>query len=345
MKIETKVTTLNVKPQVTDLLSNLQTTADKGIKINLAVDTQELIGLLPVVINRAYRRRIAKMLKHFKKPIRSQNIFTVFHVTKTFQYTSFDETITVTPGYYIADGNTRLESMRLNKIPTPEKVICFVYEISSATDFENEYYAIDNQASSENSTDLITGAMSALDVQVDSLKAKSGQFASAIKYAYPGDTKDSMRDKIGYFKQPIQLLDRLGMFKPNESAVCNQHLLGALFVAAKLYDKPSDSKSKFEHIVKSLATLEDENLKVEKGKFNGVTAIIKQICNPVRYGYVNPEYMGSTKVLSAEPCYDFYLHCIEMAMTGKLKNKDRGFKPKHWANTYNDTLDYLQRSM
>jgi len=338
--IDTSIKT--VKSMTTTLLSNLIETGTNGMYVNPNVITSELIALSHVPINREFKRRINKMAKHFKKGLKGQNIFVVFRVTENLEFNYHGETISVEPGLYIADGNTRFESMRTGKIDTPDSVTAFVFDILNEEEFMDEYFAIDNQAATENSTDKIRGAIQFFGMNMNSTKGKGGSFASALNFSYPGDPKDSVLEKVAFFKSELELLDECGIFNPTEKDIGKQHIFGACLMAAKLYGQPPASSLKLKGVLQQLSRLDFDSLITQKDKWNGVTAMIYQTCEPHRKKWVPEEYMGSTKFASVEPCYDFYLYCLEMAMTDKLLDKTKGFKPSNWKGYYEETLDQIK---
>jgi len=339
---QSKLTTmLQSEGQGPTVLNNLVDTAIPNVRINPKASTFMLLSLPHIPINRDFLSRVKKMAPLFDKGLMGQQVFTVFNVTQTVTIQYFGETITIEPGEYIADGNTRLESLRQGKIRLPSKVIALVFDVNDSEILQAEYFAIDNVASSEISSDLIRGAMAGFNFQVDSTVAKGGNFASALRNSYPRDKKDPAISKIAFFKNEIELLDECNIFNPTEGALKHQHFFGACMMAAKLYGEPASSRDKFKRVLTDLGKLDSMDLILSGKKWNGVTALIYQCANPAKKEWIPIEAQGKTNFASVEPSYDFYLYCIEMAMTDKMLDKHRGFKKANWEGRYREVLDLI----
>lgn len=326
----TNVTNFPTNNNPNSLLGLLIPTAIKGVWINPNCLTSELLKQEHVQINRDFRRRLKKMLAPFKKALKGQHIFVVFRVTETLEFTLANETIVVDPGLYIADGNTRLESMRVGNIDTPESVIAFVFDIDNEDEYLEEYYAIDNSAATELSADKIRGAISFLNLDVKSRAAQNGQFGWALKNAFPHDSKEGVLEKVSYFKNEIEFLDECGIFDPVEKQLKNTNLVMACLMMAKQCSQPPAAKAALKQVFESLARLDFDDLMTNKDKWNGVTALIYQVCRPEKRQWYDPRHAGSTKFDSIIPVVSFYIYCIQNAMQGKLLDKEKGYKPTNW---------------
>ena len=313
------------------LLGGLLPTAKKGVSINPNCLTSELLKLPHVEINREFKRRLKKMLKPFSKALMGQQIFVVFNVTKRLEFElPGEQTIIVEPGYSTADGNTRLESMRQGNIPTPESVIVLVFDIESEEQYQSEYYAIDNSAATEVSTDKIRGAIAFLNLNVKSRIATNGQFSWALRNAFPHDEKVGILEKIAYFKNEIEFLDECGIFDPVEKELKTQNFYSACLIMAKQYSVPPSSRASLRKVFESLARLDFDDLKMQNEKWNGVTALIYQMCRPEKRQWFDPIHKSSTKFDATIPVISFFLYCMQNQMQDKLLNKETGFKHSNW---------------
>jgi len=316
-------------------------TAIPGVRINPNASTFVLQSIPHIQINRDFVRRVKKMTPNFNKDLLGQKVFTVFNVTTQLTIDFYGESIVVEPGEYVADGNTRLECSRQGKIKLPFNVIVQIIDIDNSDAYLNEYFAIDNVDSSEISGDLIRGAVSGLDLQLDSTVGKGGNFASALKNAYPGDKKDTTLQKICFFRNEIELLDSCNIFNPTDNALKHQHFFGACLMAAKLYGQPETSRNKFKSVLTDLGKLDSMSMRLDGKKWNGVTALIFQCANPAKKQWIPVEAQSKTNYASVQPSYDFYLYCIEMAMTNKMLDKHKGFKRSNWEGRYTEVLDLI----
>lgn len=323
----TNVTNINVP---NSLIGQLLPTAVPGVYINPNCLTSELLKLKHIGINRDFRRRLKKMLIPFTKALKGQQIFVIFRVTETLEFELGGETIVVRPGLYVADGNTRLESMRKNTIPTPDSVISFVFDINEKDEYLEEYYAIDNSAATEVSADKIRGAISFLNLDVKSRIAVNGSFGWALKNSFPHDSKEGVLEKVAYFKNEIEFLDQCGIFDTVEKTLKTQNFYMACLMMAKQYSKPPASRAALQSVLESLARLDFDELMINKDKWNGVTALIYQVCRPEKRQWYDPKHVGSTKFDATIPVVSFFIYCIQNQMQGKLLNKETGYKPTHW---------------
>lgn len=326
----TKVTPINTRNIPNSLLGNLLPTAVPGVNINPNCLTTELLKLPHIGINRDFRRRLNKMLKPFTKALKGQQIFVVFRIAQTIEFDLANEAIVVEPGLYIADGNTRLESMRVGNISTPDSVIAFVFDIDDEEEYLDEYYAIDNSAATEVSADKIRGAISFLNLNVKSRIAQNGQFGWALKNAFPHDSKEGVLEKVAYFKNEIEFLDECGIFDPVEKTLKTQHFYMACLMMAKQCSQPPAAKAALKQVFQSLARLDFDDLMTNKDKWNGVTALIYQVCRPEKRQWYDPKHGNSTKYDATIPVVSFFIYCIQNQMQDKLLDKEKGYKPTNW---------------
>lgn len=326
----TKVTQNQTTNVPNSLLGNLLPTAVNGVHINPNCLTSELLKLPHIAINRDFRRRLNKMLRPFTKALKGQQIFVTFRIQETLEFDLAGETIVVEPGIYIADGNTRLESMRVGNIPTPNAVIAFVFDIQGEEEYLDEYYAIDNSAATEVSADKIRGAISFLNLNVKSRVAVNGSFSWALKNAFPHDPSTGVLEKVAYFKNEIEFLDQCGIFDPVEKGLKTQNFYMACLMMAKQYSRPPSSQAALKNVFQSLARLDFDDLMTHKDKWNGVTALIYQVCRPEKRNWYDPKHAGSTKFDATVPVVSFFIYCMQNQMQDRLLDKGKGFKPTNW---------------
>jgi len=314
-------------------------TSVPGVSINPNTSVEELKQIPHIPINRDFASRVKKMRKHFTKGTKGIHEYTLFNVTRDLKVPVGSENIDVNAGLYVSDGNTRLESQRTNEIASPNHgVISIIMEIDSEQQMLDEYYGIDSSAATELSSDIIRGALSFLDVKLNSTKGKKGGFASALKSAYPGDPKDSVLTKVQYFKRELELLDRCGIFNTTESTLQHQHFYCACLMAAKLYSNNINVLTK---TLESLSRLTAEDLKTSDQKWNGITAMIYTMCIPDRKKWIPVEYVNTTKMASWDPAMSFYLYCFENQIEGKLLDHRKGFRGTNWEGKFNQTKTLL----
>jgi len=337
------------------IVQNAISSGVPNVSYNHSVDMKHISNIPPVEINRNFKIRVKKMNKHFVKDVTSIHDYTLFNVQNDLDVEVGNEIIEVKPGLKLADGNTRAESYREGKAsnfinggynpqhPVNTKIV----DIYTQKQYLEEYYSIDSSSATETSPDILRGAIGFLEINMISAKAQAGTWGSALQQAYPGDPKDSPLWKVQYFHKELELLDQCGVFTPASNGLrkSNQHLICASLIASKLYSTPTSNKVKLIKTLQSLSRLDFTDLKVKGDKWNGVTALIYQVCtsgSSQDKGWIPAEYVGSTKGKSWKPAMGFYLHCIEKEMTDKLTNHTSGFRHSVWENTFVEMKELLE---
>jgi hypothetical protein len=331
---------------MTNILGGAFETAVPNVSINPQVDINDIIALPEVPCQREHERRVSKMGKHFQKDTSSKHTFTVFNITKNFKAEISDQTVTVKKGCYLADGNTRVSSLKQKKgYDTKHPVITHIVDVSSEKQMFDEYYSIDSSSATETSPDKIRGAIKMLKLKLTSQRALSGAYASALNYAYPDSNENKARVKVAYFKDELELLDKCGIFEPTTTELIQQHFFCMCLIVSKLYSEPGEVKIKLEETLKSLARLDVDVLKTESQKWSGVTALIHQAVRPnEKFNAYDPEFHKASKYASFDPVLSFMLYCFEMQMNDKTIDKVRGFKPSSWKNKFENTKDLIEKN-
>ena len=337
------------------IVQNAIGTGVPNVSINPNTNINDILTLPEIPCQREHKRRVKKMNQHFTKDVKSIHLFTLFDVVNDLEVElKGGETVQVDEGLYVGDGNTRCESMRqilngqntIGYNPT-HNVISKIVEIETAKQMLEEYYSHDSVDASEITPDKIRGASKMLGLRMSSKVGMNGAYASALKNAYPGDVKDSVADKMSYFKKEIQILEDTGIFYPTTSDLRQQHFYGACLIAAKRYSEPAENKSKIEDIFRRISQQNVKTLKKHDEKWNGMTALIHQLENGDSSGSTNKkwydiEYHKTTKYASIAPVISFILYCLELEMTDRKLDNTSGFKTSNWFGGKKNTNLYLE---
>ena len=295
-----------------------------------------------IEINRDFERRVKKMQPHFVKGLPSLEIFVIINVLSGFNITLNGETIFVSKGKKLADGNTRRESMEQHPEQIPGHNVIFIqFDVDNEEDFKNLYYSYDSSASVENSADKITGAFNLLGMDLVSKTAKSGTLGEAIKAAYPGDRKDSILDKVAYFKNEIQILDKTGLLNPADKELKFQMLFAMALIALKLYDHPETQALRCITGLEVLAREASDNLDVTGDRWDGLTAICYEYFYPGQKGWIPKGAHRQTGSKTLEPQLDFLLYCFSKYMAKQKIDKKQGFQPTNWKGEYQSTIEII----
>jgi hypothetical protein len=340
-----------------NIITNAISSGIPDVSYNHSVDMEHIALQGAIEINREYKKRVAKMNKHFAKNVRGIHEFTYFNVKLDLDVPVGSEIVTVPAGLKLADGNTRAESYRLAKANNfsnggyhPEHPVSVrIIDIYTAKQYLEEYYSIDNSAATETSPDILKGALGFLKLNLISSKAQAGTWGSALKAAYPGDPRDVPLWKVQYFHKELELLDQCGIFEPNANALQKgrAHLICASLLLAKLHSASTSNQTRVKLIktLESLSRLDFTDLVTNDKKWNGVTALIYQVGtsgSAQDKNWIPAEYFGSTKGKSWDPVVGFYLHCLEKQMSDKLTNHTSGFRPTLWKNTLVETKELVE---
>ena len=337
------------------LIKNAVETAVPNVSINPKTDFEILKKLKMIPVNRPVDKRVKKMNQHFVKDVKSIHNFTVFWIKNDIVVELNGEEFLIKAGWYVADGNTRiLSNKQLNDDTHPSTtgynpkhdVITKIVSIETPKQFLEEYYSIDNAAATENSGDQYRGGMSLLDIQLNSTRGKAGAFGSAIINAYPGDRKASRIERLAYFRKELILIDKCGVFQPQEDDLATQHFVCAALMTAKLYSEPSSQRDKMVKLLTDISRQEFDNLKTNKDRWNGMTYLVYQSVQPNKHvkNIYDAEYHKSTKFASWSPVVGFMLYCIENHMNDKFISK-KGVKPSTSPikNAFVDTKELLEK--
>ncbi len=320
-----------------NIITNAVETGVPNVSINLKTNIDDLALLPEVPCQRDHERRVARMNKHFVKNVKSIHTFTVFHVIKDLVIVLNGERVFVKKGWYLGDGNTRLLSYKQLNDPNhrakigynpTHPVVTKIVTIKTEQELLDEYYSIDNSAATENSGDLIRGAIKLLGINLTTPKGKSGAFGSALNQSYPGDSKDTVVMKVAYFRKELELLDQCSIFNTTESDLQTQHFYCASLIAAKLYSEPSTDRDKLVGLLKDLSRIDFDGLKTSKDKWNGMTYLVYQAVMPNKHCKIyDDELHKSTKFASWDPVVSFMLFCFDNHMNNKLIHKKNGIRP------------------
>jgi hypothetical protein len=299
-----------------------------------------------IEINRDFERRVKKMQQYFVKGLPSLEIFVIINVLAGFNITLNNESIFVSKGKKLADGNTRRESMEQHPEQIPEHDVIYIqFDVDNEEDFKNIYYSYDSSASVENSADKITGAFNLLGMDLVSKTAKSGTLGEAIKAAYPGDRKDSILDKVAYFKNELQILDKTGLLNPVDKELKFQMLFAMALIVLKLYDHPETQLLRCITGLEILGREASDNLDITGDRWDGLTAICYEYFNPGKKGWIPAGMHRQTGVKTLEPQLNFLLYCFAKYMAKQKVDKTQGFQHSNWKGEYESTMQILSDRM
>ena len=297
-------------------------------------------------INRNERRRLNK-LKFLKKHNRTHDEIALFIVREPIEVKTKDGDIYPTePGVYLGNGNGR----RLwyeeypDYAPKTKTLIATVHEVTNGEEYELLYDCYDSDDSVEKSAEKIQGVLSFMGVNVNSTKAKSGAFGSALSMAY-GDWKASAKDRISTFKSEIELIDKVGMFSPEDKGLSFQAMFAMSLIVAKLYGTPEKSKERMISGLQFLASAKQDDMQYGDQKWDGLTAICYEVFNPGGKGWIPVGDLGATKGSSQAPQLDFFLYCFEKYMMSQKLDKTKGFKESNWKGKWAEIADLLDKSL
>ena len=297
-------------------------------------------------LNREERRRLRKV-GFLKKHNRTHDEIALFVVRKTLSIKTINGDIyTIDPGVYLGNGNTRRlwYTENPNYTPKTETLIATVHEVTSGEEYELLYDCYDSDDSVEKSAEKIQGVLSFMGVNVNSTKAKSGAFGSALSMAY-GDWKASAKDRISTFKSEIELIDKVGMFSPEDKDLSFQAMYAMSLIVAKLYGTPEKSKERMISGLQFLANAKQDDMQYGDQKWDGLTAICFEVFNPGKKNWIPLGDLGATKGSSQAPQLDFFLYCFEKYMMSQKLDKTKGFKPANWEGKWTEIAKVLDASI
>lgn len=302
--------------------------------------------LLPTIpINRDEKRRIPKMRKIFKDWIPTHDEIAIFRVIQDIDVKIDDnETIPVSAGLYLGNGNTRREyySQYPEDAPTTD-LIATIYDISSAKDFTKYYYSYDSQDSAESGAQKIQGAIRLLGMNVSSTIAKNGGFRSALDIAHP-NPKASVIEKVSFYKDEIQLLDRVGIFSTMDSGLKFQAMYAMCLIAAKYWSSPSDQYDRMVAGLQSLVAAKPDEMNNAGDRWDGLHCIQVQYFTELR-NWVEKGFLRKTSFATVRPQLDFLLYCFELYMTKTKINKSKGFNSRPQDGIYDVIMTQINEGL
>jgi len=313
---------LKLKPQadiqdfITDILDQCVATSNPKQSIIPRLDRALFMDyekIQRIQINRNEERRLKK-LSCLQNHLATHDEIALFVVLEGFFLHLENDRIWIAPGVYLANGNTRRLYYKNfpDYLPTTD-LIATVHIVENAQEYKDLYYSYDNMVSGENGPDLVTGAMGATHVNVTSTVAKNGGFKSALDIAY-GDNTATVADKVSFFKDEIELLDRVGIFTMNKKLKC-QTMYAACLMAAKYWNQPVKTFSRMVSGLQTLAqTSADSGYVPNTQDWDGLTAMMYEWFTDGSKGWVAPDVMRKTNFASIEPQMDFLLYCFELYM-------------------------------
>jgi len=297
-------------------------------------------------INRNERRRLNK-LKFLKKHNRTHDEIALFVVRKPIEVKTKDgDTYTIEPGIYLGNGNTRRlwYTENSNYTPKTKTLIATVHEVTSGEEYELLYDCYDSDDSVEKSAEKIQGVLDFMGVNVNSTKAKSGAFGSALSMAY-GDWKASAKDRISTFRSEIELIDKVGMFSPEDKDLSFQAMYAMSLIVAKLYGTPEKSKERMISGLQFLSNAKQDDMQYGDQKWDGLTAICFEVFSPGKKNWIPLGDLGATKGSSQAPQLDFFLYCFEKYMMSQKLDKTKGFQKSNWEGKWAEIAKVLDASI
>jgi hypothetical protein len=301
---------------------------------------------LPTIpINRDEKRRIPKMRKILREWIPTHDEIAIFRVMNDIEVSVDEEfeKIPVTAGWYLGNGNTRREyySQFPEEAPTTD-LVATVYNINSEKDFTRYYYSYDSTDSAETGAQKIQGAIRLLGMNVSSSVAKNGGFRSALDIAHP-NPKASVIEKVSFFKDEIQLLDRVGIFSHMDIGLKFQAMYAMCLLAAKYWNSPSDQYDRMVAGLQTLSSAKYEDINLQGDKWDGLTCIqVLYFTNGQMKQWVEPGYLRKTSFATVKPQMDFLLYCFELYMLKQKINKSKGFNSRPQDGLYDTIIEQLQ---
>jgi len=333
---------------VKDYNSLLQTTPTgvPGSTVVLNAELADILELQPHYLQRDESLRIKKMAPIFRRGVPTLYNFAAINITEEFDLEVGGDVIPVKPGMHLCDGHTRRLFFKMYPDAQPNHpVIVTVYSVDNAEAYKAIYNAYDSADSVEVVAHKIQGAFRALGIldKVTSPKLKSGGIGTAISIAYPGDHRDSIADKVSFFKDEILLLDSLNVFSPNDKDLKFQTLWAAGLMLAKMYNTSTDTPTYARMIsfLQGIARIRSDDLQCGDTKWDGLTALLYEVFNPGKKNWIPEGALRKTSFATIDAQMNFFLYCmIELYMNDKKLDKTKGFKPKFWNNYVSDVTDH-----
>ena len=254
------------------------------------------------------------------------------------------EEITIKPGIYLSNGNTRRLCYSENPKYMPKTdPIADVYDVDDPQQFLDIYYTYDSSDSQENTPHKIQGAISLLGLNVNSTKAKSGGFSSALDIAY-GDKTVSAIGKVASFKEEIELIDDVGIFDATKNLQF-QTLYATCLIAAKHWNGPEKQKLRMISGLQFIAQAKSDGMTLDGDKWDGLTAMCYEIFHPGEKNWIPEGMLKKTSFVTQKPQMNFFLYCFGKYMASQKIDKTIGFKPSNWQTTFDDIMNLMSQKL
>lgn len=297
-------------------------------------------------INRDEERRLPKV-SFLKDHNPTHDEIALFVVRESITIkTKNGEEYDIEPGVYLGNGNTRRlwYEQNPNYTPKTENLTARVHEITNGDDYQLIYHCYDSDDAVEKSAEKIQGALNLMKVNVNSTKARSGAFGSALSMAY-GDWKASAIDRVSNFKDEIELIDKHGIFDPVDKTLGFQTMIATALIAAKHWGQPDMTRERMISGLQFLANAKQDNMSYGDNKWDGLTAICYEVFNPGQKGWIPEGMIGSTKGVTQAPQLDFFLYCFEKYMLKQKLDKTKGFQRSNWEGKWKTIAQAIEKSL
>jgi hypothetical protein len=243
-----------------------------------------------------------------------------------------------------SDAHTRCEywSQEIDadrRINVPEMVTLTVREVKTFDEYRKEYDSKDSQDSVDGSSDKIYGAFRAIGYEPSSNKLKSGGIGTALRSAYPGDSKSAL-DKVSYFKDELVTLDKLGAFKMNDKDLNFQVMWGVLLIALKYYSTPNEIRQRLITGIKYLIDYDRKETLNGGPDWHGFDAIAMEFT--VGADMVSQGAHRRSGFKEVKEQMDMMLYFIEKYMNKETIKRNKGYKPANANGKMNEFLEALE---
>jgi len=297
---------------------------------------QDFLALGDHAIERPYHKRLRKMKKHFEKNLKT--LTDVSAMVATCDMGGLFQGNPVEVSAYQeskVDAHTRALDWKQKLAKgeaVPEFVSCTVYYVDSFDEYCNIYYSFDSADSAEKTAEKIAGTFDVLGINVTSNVARSGNFATALNTAYPGDPDDAILNKVAYFKKEIELLDETKVFG---SKVGCQPVYAACLQQGKIHSTPVKSLARITSFFTQLGQFKKPSSTTsDTGKFYGPDLLAYVYLMQDKHDNegqehkckVNPAFLKKTSYLSLPPQLDFISYCFDIFMNKDPKKIIGGVK-------------------
>lgn len=325
--------------KIQELINNATETAAGKLIPRMPVEVLGNLERLP--IQRNEQRRVKRKEKIFSKSYSTLAHITIIEVKNRVENTENNETISIEPGFYLVDGYTRRLYWQNNPDTAPIEVSAMCYEAKTYDDVKNTYYSFDNASAVERSNEIVASAMTAFGIRGNSNKVITGQLGSALRTAYPGDDKDSVYQKVSYFKREIEFLDKVGIFSPSTTKLGYQVNFAFALAAAKAYGL---GNKRMEFGLRTIATAKlmnssTWNPSTNPDKVYGLEALIREyLWQEGCLGFIPQEYKFNGKYTAVDYQMDVMAYLFSHWMEEKepFANSRKAQNPQ---NYHNDNTD------